>query len=128
MLFFSPVRILIAEDDQPVRDALVALVEQLGHAAMAVPDGAGALDAVSACPPDLVLSDIRMPVVSGLELCRRLKSNPATHQIPVVLITGLGEEHRGVALAAGADGFLSKPFGVPALQTEIDMVLSSVRR
>jgi CheY-like chemotaxis protein len=121
------VRVLIAEDDQPVREALVTLVELLGHAATAVRDGAGALDAVSACRPDLVLSDIRMPAVSGLELCRRLKANPATHQIPVVLITALGEEHRRVALAAGADGFLNKPFGIPAFRAQIEMAMSGAR-
>jgi CheY-like chemotaxis protein len=122
------VRVLIAEDDRPVREALVTLVERLGHAAVAVPDGAGALDAVSACPPDLVLSDIRMPAVSGLELCRRLKTNPATHQIPVLLMTALGEENRRVALAAGADGFLNKPFGIPDVRAEIETALSGARR
>ncbi len=127
MFFSGSLRILVAEDDAIVREALVTLVKRLGHAAIPVRDGAGALDAVSACPPDLVLSDIRMPIVSGLELCRRLKGNPSTQPIPIVLITAMGEEQRPVALAAGADGFLTKPFGGPDLRAEIEAVLSSVR-
>ncbi len=114
--------ILIAEDDPRVREALSALLERLGHTVIAVPDGDLALEAVSLRTPDLVLSDIRMPAMSGLELCRRLKTNPITQQIPIVLITAL-EEHRPVALAVGADGFLTKPFSLAEFQTQMATIL-----
>jgi CheY-like chemotaxis protein len=124
----GPVRVLIAEDDPCVREALTRLVEHFGHVAVAVPDGAVALETVSVFPPDLVLSDITMPEVSGLELCRRLKTAPATRHIPVVLITGLGDEHRPVAVAAGADGFLNKPVRIPDLHAEIQTALRTAGR
>ncbi len=120
-------RVLIAEDDPLVRNSLIRVAEQLGYVATAVSDGALALEAASACRPDLVLSDIRMPRLSGLELCRRLKAGPTTRQIAVVLITALGEEHRGIALAAGADGFLSKPFGAADLKAQMDTILGQRR-
>jgi CheY-like chemotaxis protein len=94
-------RILIAEDDPQTRDLLVSVVEDLGYAAVAVPDGAAALVAVAGEPPDLILSDVGMPELGGFELCRRLKTDPATRLIPLVLITAIGEEHKVVGFEAG---------------------------
>ncbi len=121
-------RILIAEDDAQVRAALCSLVEALAHTPIAVPDGQVALHAVAVCSPDLVLSDIRMPAVSGLELCRRLKSDPATQHIPVVLMTALGDEQRRLALAAGANGFLNKPFGIVEFRAQVQAAVSAEQR
>jgi CheY-like chemotaxis protein len=121
------VQVLIAEDDPRIREALVILAQALGHAATSVCDGAQALRAVSARLPDLILSDVEMPELNGLELCRRLKADPATRRIPVVLFTALGDSLRRAALDAGADGFLVKPFGMAEVEMQIQTVLARRR-
>ena len=89
-----PPRVLIAEDNPGMRETLAHLVRGLGYDAVAVPDGEAALAALAEAPPDLVLSDIAMPGLTGLEVCRRLKADPATRLIPVILITGLGDSYK----------------------------------
>jgi len=116
-------RILIAEDDAAMRELLTAMVEDLGHDAIAVPDGAAALGTIAAQPPDLVLSDVNMPRINGFKLCRRLKADPATRLIPVVLITGIGDGHKIEGIEAGADDFLGKPFSAGELRARIRSLL-----
>jgi putative two-component system response regulator len=117
-------RVLIAEDDPSGRELLGALVEELGYEAVAVANGEAALEAIQANPPDIVLSDVNMPGMGGFEVCRRLKGNPATRLIPVILITGMGELHKAEGIEAGADDFLSKPF----LLTELRVRMRSLMR
>ena len=118
-----PARILIADDDPGTRELLTAMVEGLGHEAVAVPDGVAALAAIAARPPDLVLSDVSMPGLNGFELCRRLKVDPRSRLIPVVLITGIGEEFKLQAIEAGADDFFVKPFTPADLRVRIRVAL-----
>lgn len=74
-------------------------------------DGGAALEFVKRHPPDIVLLDLNMPVLDGLEVCRRLKADPATCLIPVMIITGEnGPSDHIRSIAAGADDFLTKPF------------------
>jgi len=114
-----PERVLIAEDDPSARELLTRLVEALGYAAQAVPDGEAAWDAVRSTPPDLILSDVSMPGINGFDLCRRLKAGPGTRLIPVILITGIGDEHKLAGIEAGADDFLSKPFNMGELRVRM---------
>jgi putative two-component system response regulator len=118
-----PARILIAEDDAGMRETLTTLVRGLGYDPVAVADGEAALAAVAAAPPDLLLSDIAMPGLTGLEVCRRLKADPATRLIPVVLITGLGDDYKIDGIEAGADDFLGKPFSPAELRARIRALL-----
>ena len=106
------VEILLVEDNP--HDAEMALralrKNHIANKVHHVADGAAALDAVREHHPDVILLDVTMPRVDGLEVCRRLKSDPATRLTPVVLVTGqtdLSDRIRG--LEAGADEFLSKP-------------------
>ncbi len=116
-------RILIAEDDPDMRELIKALLEDLGFECVAVPDGQAALDEVAARPPDLILSDLGMPRVGGIELCRRVKADPATRSIPVVLVTGIGEEFKGTGAEVGADAFMGKPFTLSDLRAIIHALL-----
>lgn len=116
-------RILIVDDDPGIRELLTAMVEGLGHEGVAVPDGMAALFSINARPPDLVLSDVSMPGLNGFELCRRLKASATTRLIPVVLITGIGDEHKIHGIEAGADDFLSKPFSLGDLRVRIRALL-----
>lgn len=102
-------RILVAEDDPATRELLTSLLEELGYHVTAVPDGITALAAVQEAPFDLILSDVGMPGMDGFALCRRLKADPATRLIPVILLTAIGEEYKPAGIEAGADEFLSKP-------------------
>ena len=102
--------VLVADDTESIRSLFRKLLVADGHDVICAPDGAAALDAVRARPPDVVLLDITMPQLDGLEVCRRLKADPITRLTPVVLVTGqtdLSDRIRG--LEAGADEFLSKP-------------------
>jgi putative two-component system response regulator len=116
-------RILIAEDDAAMRELLTAMVEDLGHDAVAVPDGEAAMAAVAAHPPELLLLDVTMPGLDGFEVCRRVKADPATRLIPVVLITGIGDGHKIEGIEAGADDFLGKPFSAGELRARIRSLL-----
>jgi putative two-component system response regulator len=103
-------RVLVADDTESVRSLFRKLLLSDGHDVVSASDGAAALDAVHEHMPDVILLDVTMPKMDGLEVCRRLKADPATRLTPVVLVTGqadLSDRIRGIE--AGADEFLSKP-------------------
>jgi len=103
-------RILVADDTDSVRVLYRKLLSGDGHEVIEVADGKAALEAFHENHPDVVLLDITMPQLDGLEVCRRLKSDPATRLTPVVLVTGLSDLHDRIkGIEAGADDFLSKP-------------------
>ncbi|MCH8268500.1 MAG: response regulator [Acidobacteria bacterium] len=105
-----PATILLADDDVAIRELLAELLAVQGMEVVTAGDGIAALEAFTSHQPDLVLLDIRMPRLNGLEVCRRLKSNPESRLTPVVLITALvDKEDRIRGIEAGADDFLSKP-------------------
>lgn len=116
-------RVTIAEDDAGVRELLSSLVEAAGGEARAVPDGDTAWRSIQDAPPDLVLSDVTMPGLDGFELCRQLKTDPATRLIPVILITGIGDDHKLAGIEAGADDFLSKPVTLGDLRVRMRSLL-----
>jgi putative two-component system response regulator len=104
-------RLLVVDDDPSVSALLEHVLGTAGYDVVAVHDGLQALDSVQSRRPDLVLLDIDMPRMTGDEVCRRLKSNPATRLIPVIMITAQGDLPRRLdAWDYGADEFLSKPF------------------
>jgi two-component system, OmpR family, response regulator ResD len=118
-------RVLIIDDDETVADVVVGYLERAGHDAAAVGDGAAGLAAVAAEPPDLVLLDLMLPEIDGLEVCRRIRS---THpDLPVIMLTALGEaEDRIAGLEVGADDYVTKPFSPRELVLRIDSVLRRV--
>ena len=105
-------RVLIVDDDQKIRDLLVELLKLEGYEVATAPDGAEAMDLALSFDPDVVLSDVVMPMVGGLELCRRLKEDTRTANVPVLLISGLiTSDDAGIeGLHAGADDYLDLPF------------------
>lgn len=103
-------RVLVADDTDSIRALFRKLLAADGHDVIAAEDGAGALDATQKFRPDVILLDVGMPGIDGIEVCRRLKTDPATRLTPVVLVTGLSDlSDRIKGIEAGADDFLSKP-------------------
>lgn len=102
--------ILVVDDEPHNRELVEAMLTPEGYDVVCVEDGMAALRMVDAQPPDLILLDVMMPHVNGFEVCRRIKADPETARIPVVLLTALTDRaslERG--LEAGAEDFLSKP-------------------
>jgi putative two-component system response regulator len=102
--------VLVADDMASVLTLYHRMLGDDGHEVVSAHDGAEALQAVQIHQPDVVILDVGMPKVDGFEVCRRLKSDPATRLTPVVLVTGLSDlSDRIRGIEAGADEFLSKP-------------------
>src|ERR1700680_4843388 len=102
--------ILIADDKAPNRELLEELLTTQGFKVVAVPDGAAALRELNTVPTDLVLLDVMMPHLTGFTLCEKIKANPDTYLIPVVLITALSDKQDRIeGIRAGADDFLTRP-------------------
>ncbi|MGE3959240.1 MAG: HD domain-containing phosphohydrolase [Vicinamibacterales bacterium] len=116
---------VLVVDDLPANTrVLEALLVREGYRVTCAENGQQALDIVSKDRPDLVLLDILMPKVDGYEVCRRLKADPATRLIPVVLVTGLTDtDSRIRGLEVGADDFMSKPFIVPEMRARVASLL-----
>ncbi len=103
-------RVLVADDTESVQAFFRKLLVADGHDVVAASDGAATLDAVREHHPDVIILDVGMPKLDGFEVCRRLKSDPATRLTPIVLVTGLSDlSDRIKGIEAGADEFLSKP-------------------
>src|SRR5207245_9353312 len=103
-------RILVVDDLAENREILVDLLGSEGYILDTAVDGAEAVEKALASPPDLILMDVSMPRLTGLEACRRLKADERTHLVPIVLVTGLvAREDRIQGIAAGCDDFLTKP-------------------
>ena len=118
-----PVVLLVDDNDQNL-ELLEAYLEDLACEVRTAHDGIEALEAVAKSPPDMILLDVMMPRMSGFQACKRLKSDPATRDIPIVIVTALSEvsdvEH---AVDVGADDFLSKPVNRIELVTRVRSLL-----
>jgi adenylate cyclase len=115
---------LIVEDDADLSEMLEEHLGKLGYRVLAVSSAEAALAAVETETPDLVLSDVRMAGMTGIELCRRLKADTRFRFTPVVLLTAVSDLPSRVAgLAAGADDFFAKPCDLLELQTRIQSLL-----
>ena len=113
-------RILIADDESHIRRILQFNLERAGYEVVAVADGVTALETALADHPDLIILDVSMPGMTGLDVCRQLKTEGALNGTPVFLLTARGQEsdeHAGHT--AGADRFFTKPFSPKELLQEL---------
>ena len=113
-------KIVVADDMAPLLETLCETLITDGYTVFQAADGDVAMSLVRSESPDLVLTDINMPSLNGIELCRRLKEDPATRLIPVMLLTGLdGPRDRLAGIDAGADDFLTKPVNTSELRARV---------
>jgi two-component system, OmpR family, phosphate regulon response regulator PhoB len=117
-------RILIVEDEEPLVRLLRYNLQAEGYVVDSAGNGEEAELKLAEEVPDLVVLDWMIPNVSGIELCRRLRANPETARLPIIMLTARGEETERVrGLATGADDYIVKPFSVPELVARIRALL-----
>ena len=116
--------ILVVDDEPSIRGFLRAVLEGRGDRLLEAADGVSALQMAQRERPDLILLDIALPGLSGMEVCRRLRANPATAESPVLLLSGFVQaRERREAAKAGAQGVIAKPFSPAALAARIEDAL-----
>ena len=120
-----PGRIMVVDDDETLVDVVGRYLCRDGHQVECMPDGYAALRRIEEEPPDLVILDLMLPGMSGLEVCRRLREQ---WPIPVVMLTALGEEtDKVVGFETGADDYVTKPFSPRELTLRVRSVLCRAR-
>jgi|HubBroStandDraft_2_1064218.scaffolds.fasta_scaffold86328_3 DNA-binding response OmpR family regulator len=120
--------VLLAEDDADIRFLVTFKLTQVGYQVRAFGDGLSALADARERPPDLAVLDTMMPGMTGLEVCRELRKDPATASIPVIILTAMAQDADITAgLAAGAVDYIVKPFSPRDFAMRVDAVLARVR-
>ena len=116
--------ILVGDDEADIRNLLVHVLSREGFGVTAVASGPEALAAAPGVRPDLVLLDLMLPGMQGTEVCRRMRAEPATAAVPIIMLTARGEEvDRVVGFEVGADDYVTKPFSTRELVLRIRAVL-----
>jgi DNA-binding response OmpR family regulator len=122
-------QILVVEDDPDIRMALEQNLGDAGYVVSAAATAGEALRLAAASTPDLVLLDLMLPDRPGSEVCRALRINPLTREIPVIMVSArAGEDQRVAGLEQGADDYVQKPFSMRELLLRIEAVLKRVRQ
>lgn len=117
-------RILVAEDERDIRELIGFTLRHHGHTVLTAPNGEEALALALRELPDLVLLDIRMPRLTGYDVCRRLRAEPATRDIPIAFLSAKGQEAEIQAgMDAGATDYILKPFAPDQLINRVALLL-----
>ena len=116
--------ILVVEDDSALRDTIAYNLQSDGYRVLAAADGVAALEAAARSTISLVLLDIMLPRMDGLEVCRQLRARPETSSIPILILSARGEEtDKVVGLELGADDYVTKPFSWKELRARVRALL-----
>jgi len=122
------VTVLLAEDDMDIRDLVTFKLRQQGYEVRAFEDGLSALASARDDPPDLAVLDITMPGMSGLDVCRELRADPATSDVPIILLTARAQESDiETGFSVGADDYVVKPFSPRELVSRMQAVLARIQ-
>ena len=124
-----PTRILVVEDDPDIAELVARYLDRAGYVADVVASGRDALAVARAHPPDLLVLDLMLPQMDGLEVCRALRGQEATSGMPIIMLTARAEESdRIVGLEIGADDYLAKPFSPNELVARVRALLRRAAR
>jgi two-component system, cell cycle response regulator DivK len=119
-----PHKILIVEDNGPNRALLVAVLKLTGYELLFAENGLHGIELAQLEQPQLILMDVRLPGLNGYDTTRRLKANPATRHIPIIVMGANAQlDERDRALDAGCDGYLAKPIDTRALPNQLRLFL-----
>ncbi len=122
-------RVLIVEDDRDIADLVAHYLGKAGFTTQVLSSGREALAAIAAVPPDLIVLDLMLPQVDGLEICRAVRSHAKTAALPIIMLTARGEESdRIVGLELGADDYIAKPFSPNELVARTRALLRRAQR
>jgi DNA-binding response OmpR family regulator len=117
-------KILVAEDDKQIADMISFKLTNAGHKVVRAPDGEQAMASAKREMPDLILLDVMMPGLSGIEVLRRLKNDPLLRSVPVIMVTAKGHERDVLAgLRGGAADYIVKPFSLKELSARVELAL-----
>jgi DNA-binding response OmpR family regulator len=124
-----PTRILIVEDDPDIAELVARFLDKAGFITERANSGREALQSITGRPPDLVVLDLMLPQIDGLEVCRMIRSHESTDAIPIIMLTARAEEsERIVGLELGADDYLAKPFSPNELVARVRALLRRAQR
>jgi len=120
-------RILVVDDEPDIVRVIVKIMEARGHTVATARDGMEALERIKADPPDVVILDLNLPKLDGFEVCRRLKDDPATSHVPVVMMTAayVSVDDARTGHSVGADEYVVKPFLRDVLIHNVERLLPS---
>jgi two-component system chemotaxis response regulator CheY len=122
------IKILVVEDSVETRDSLTVLLELCGYDVVVANDGQQGLARALSDAPDLIVTDVRMPAVNGIEMLRELRKHPGYRPVPVVVVTGYSKDYANEAFAAGADRVIAKPLNPEHLLRLVDNLLNESPR
>jgi len=115
-------KVLAVDDELQMRDLLNLFLTRDGYDVLLASNGEDAIELAEKENPQIILLDIKMPGIDGIEVCRRLKANRKTQSIPIIVISGLGD-HKMEAIEAGADDFINKPIDMLELSTRVKSII-----
>jgi len=119
--------ILVAEDEPDTAKLLQFHLQRRGYRTSIAPDGLTALNDIVENKPDLVILDLMLPQLHGLEVCRLVKASPVIRQVPIIILTALTSSDKKIAgFKNGADDYVTKPFDVAELMARVDVLLRRV--
>jgi DNA-binding response OmpR family regulator len=117
----EPAKVLIVDDEEDTRQFLIDFLKELGHDTIAVSSGREAIEAARHESPDVILLDVMMPELSGLEVCQVLKEEPETRDIPIIFVTAkAGINDQVMGLHVGAHDYINKPYRITELATRLN--------
>ena len=122
-------RVLIVEDDPDIASLVDRYLQKAGFSTEVLTSGRDALKGIADRPPDLIVLDVMLPGVDGLEICRAVRAGPKTANVPIIMLTARAEEsERIVGLELGADDYIAKPFSPNELVARVRALLRRVNR
>jgi DNA-binding response OmpR family regulator len=123
--YVSMKRVLLIEDDRDIVELVRYNLEREGFQVAAATDGASGLAQVRKTPPDILLLDMMLPKISGLDICKEIRRDTSLNRLPILMLTARGEEaDRVVGLEMGADDYVTKPFSPRELGARVKALLS----